>query len=48
MPGIEYQTLLAGGAPPPALLFTALRRFAPARLPRLPWHRVLAAAFFRR
>lgn len=43
MPGIEYQTLLARGAPSPAVLFTALLRLAPQRLPLLPWHRVLAS-----
>ena len=48
MPGIEYQTLLARGAPSPALLFNALRRVAPQRLLLLPWHRVLASALFGR
>ncbi len=48
MAGIEYQTLLARGAPSAALLFAALRRFAPQRLARLPWHRIVAAEFLRR
>lgn len=48
MAGIEYQTLLARGAPPPQRLFAALRRFAPQRLTRLPWHRILAARLLRR
>lgn len=48
VPGIEYQTLLARGAPSPMLLFNALRRFAPQRLPNLPWHRILAAELLRR
>ncbi len=47
-PGIEYQTLLARGAPPPVRLFAALGRFAPQRLPHLPWHRILAASFLAR
>jgi len=48
VPGIEYQTLLARGAPPPVRLLAALVRFAPRRLPRLPWHRILAAGFLAR
>lgn len=48
MAGIEYQTLLGRGAPSVALLFAALRRFAPQRLARLPWHRIVAAEFLRR
>lgn len=48
MPGIEYQTLLARGAPGPLLLFDALRRLAPQRLPLLPWHRILGSALVRR
>lgn len=44
VPGIEYQTLIASGAPSADKLFPALVRHAPQRLTSVPWHRIAGAA----
>ena len=48
VPGIEYQTLLASGAPSAKDLFTALFRHAPQRILSVPWHRITVSALMRR
>ena len=48
VPGVEYQTLLSRGAPSATGLLSALGSLAPRRLPKLPWHRILAAKFLTR
>jgi len=40
IPGIEYQTLIASGAPSAKELLSALARHAPSRIPSVPWHRI--------
>jgi glycosyltransferase involved in cell wall biosynthesis len=48
VPGIEYQTLIASGAPSALKLLRALSQFAPYRLHIVPWHRIIASAFVSR
>lgn len=47
VPGIEYQTLIASGAPPAKDLFAALLHYAPQRILSVPWHRIAASALMR-
>lgn len=47
VPGIEYQTLIASGAPPAKNLLAVLLRHAPRRIPFVPWHRIVLSALMR-
>jgi glycosyltransferase involved in cell wall biosynthesis len=48
VPGIEYQTLIASGAPSANELLSALARHAPSRIPSVPWHRIAISGLMRK
>jgi glycosyltransferase involved in cell wall biosynthesis len=48
VPGIEYQTLIASGAPSASKLLSALARHAPSRIPSVPWHRIAVSGLMRK
>lgn len=48
VPGIEYQTLIAFGAPSASKLLSALARHAPSRIPSVPWHRIAVSGLMRK